>query len=50
MPLGLDLYVPVQEDNPMTVEKIDLGRRFDGVTLEKTLRRQVLESAKLMPR
>jgi cytochrome c peroxidase len=28
IPLGLDLYVPVPEDNPLTVEKIELGRRL----------------------
>jgi cytochrome c peroxidase len=28
VPLGLDLYVPVPEGNPLTVEKIDLGRRL----------------------
>ena len=28
IPLGLDLYMPVPEDNPMTVEKIELGRRL----------------------
>ncbi len=27
-PLGLDLYMPVPEDNPMTAEKIELGRRL----------------------
>jgi cytochrome c peroxidase len=26
IPLGLDLYMPVPEDNPLTAEKIDLGR------------------------
>ena len=32
IPLGLDLYLPVPQDNPLTVEKIELGRRlfFDG--------------------
>jgi cytochrome c peroxidase len=28
IPLGLDLYMPVPEDNPITIEKIDLGRRL----------------------
>ncbi len=28
IPLGLDLYMPVPEDNPITGEKIDLGRRL----------------------
>ena len=28
IPLGLDLYLPVPEDNPLTAEKIDLGRRL----------------------
>lgn len=27
-PLGLDLYIPVPEDNPLTVERIELGRRL----------------------
>lgn len=28
IPLGLDLYMPVPEDNPITAEKIELGRRL----------------------
>jgi cytochrome c peroxidase len=28
IPLGLDLYIPVPEENPITIEKIDLGRRL----------------------
>lgn len=28
VPLGLDLYVPVPEDNPLTPEKIELGRQL----------------------
>jgi cytochrome c peroxidase len=28
IPLGLDLYLPVPEDNPITAEKIALGRRL----------------------
>jgi cytochrome c peroxidase len=28
IPLGLDLYMPVPEDNPITVENIELGRRL----------------------
>src|SRR5215831_12364856 len=28
IPLGLDLYMPVPETNPLTVEKIELGRRL----------------------
>jgi cytochrome c peroxidase len=28
IPLGLDLYMPVPEDNPLTDEKVDLGRRL----------------------
>ena len=28
IPLGLDLYMPVPEDNPLTAEKIALGRRL----------------------
>jgi len=28
IPLGLDLYMPVPEDNSLTVEKIELGRRL----------------------
>ncbi len=27
-PLGLDLYMPVPEENPLTVEKIEQGRRL----------------------
>jgi len=28
IPLGLDLYMPVPEENPLTVEKIDLGQHL----------------------
>ena len=28
IPLGLDLYLPVPKDNPLTLEKIELGRRL----------------------
>jgi cytochrome c peroxidase len=28
IPLGLDLYMPIPDANPLTVEKIDLGRRL----------------------
>ena len=28
IPLGLDLYLPVPEENPLTAEKIDIGRRL----------------------
>jgi cytochrome c peroxidase len=28
IPLGLDLYLPVPDDNPLTTDKIDLGRRL----------------------
>src|SRR5688572_457116 len=28
IPLGLDLYMPVPEDNPVTPEKIELGLRL----------------------
>lgn len=28
IPLGLDLYLPAPEDNPITAEKIELGRRL----------------------
>jgi cytochrome c peroxidase len=28
IPLGLDLYMPVPEENPLTAKKIDLGRRL----------------------
>lgn len=28
VPLGLDLYMPVPEDNPLSPEKIELGRRL----------------------
>ena len=28
IPLGLDLYMPVPEDNPLTTDKIELGRRL----------------------
>ncbi len=33
IPLGLDLYMPVPEDNPLTAEKVALGRRlfFDPI-------------------
>jgi cytochrome c peroxidase len=36
VPLGLDLYLPVPEENPLTVEKIELGRRlFDDRRLSR---------------
>jgi cytochrome c peroxidase len=28
IPLGLDLYMPVPEENPITVDKVELGRRL----------------------
>ena len=28
IPLGLDLYLPAPEENPLTAEKIELGRRL----------------------
>lgn len=28
IPLGLDLYLPVPEENPLTIEKVELGRRL----------------------
>ncbi len=28
LPLGLDLYMPVPEDNPLTREKVELGRKL----------------------
>ena len=28
IPLGLDLYLPVPEDNPITVKKVALGRQL----------------------
>src|SRR4051794_33262184 len=28
IPAGLDLYMPVPEENPLTAEKIELGRRL----------------------
>jgi cytochrome c peroxidase len=28
VPLGLDLYIPAPEDNPLTVERIEVGRRL----------------------
>jgi cytochrome c peroxidase len=28
IPLGLDLYLPVPEDNPLSIEKIETGRRL----------------------
>src|SRR5262245_7992340 len=28
IPLGLDLYLPTPDDNPLTTEKIELGRRL----------------------
>src|SRR3972149_3209049 len=28
IPLGLDLYMPVPEENPLTAEKIELGQRL----------------------
>src|SRR5262245_5030215 len=28
IPLGLDLYLPFPEDNPLTLDKVTLGRRL----------------------
>jgi hypothetical protein len=28
IPLGLDLYMPVPEENPLAVDNIELGRRL----------------------
>src|SRR3989454_821698 len=28
IPLGLDLYMPVPEENPLTAENIEMGRRL----------------------
>ena len=37
IPLGLDLYIPVPEDNPLTIEKVTLGRRlFHDARLSRT--------------
>ena len=37
IPLGLDLYMPVPETNPVTTEKIELGRRlFNDRRLSRT--------------
>ncbi|MCH7824553.1 MAG: cytochrome-c peroxidase, partial [Acidobacteria bacterium] len=33
VPLGLDLYMPVPEDNPLTREKVTLGRRLFSDTI-----------------
>ena len=30
IPLGLDLYMPVPEDNPMMQRRIEQGRRLPG--------------------
>src|SRR3954449_7033345 len=36
IPLGLDLYMPVPEDNPLTPDKIALGRQlFSDVRLSR---------------
>jgi hypothetical protein len=38
IPLGLDLYMPVPEDNPLTAVKIELGRRlFFAARLSRSL-------------
>ena len=29
IPLGLDLYMPVPDDNPLRADQIALGRQFD---------------------
>ena len=39
IPLGLDLYMPVPEDNPITADKVDLGRRlFNDRRLSRDVR------------
>jgi cytochrome c peroxidase len=36
IPLGLDLYMPVPEDNPLTAARIEIGRRlFDDTRLSR---------------
>lgn len=36
IPLGLDAYLPIAKDNPLTVEKVELGRRlFDEKRLSR---------------
>jgi cytochrome c peroxidase len=36
IPLGLDAYLPIPEENPLTVEKVELGRRlFDDKRLSR---------------
>ena len=35
IPLGLDLYMPVPEDNPMTADKIELRRLFNDRRLSR---------------
>ena len=54
IPLGLDLYMPVPEDNPLTDEKVELGRRLffdrrlsrDGTIV---LRHRATTGARLQP-
>ena len=40
VPLGLDAYIPAPESNPLTREKVDLGRAlffFNGLSADRTL-------------
>ncbi len=39
IPLGLDLYMPVPDDNPLTLEKVSLGRRLFSDTILSRNRR-----------
>lgn len=33
IPLGLDAYMPIPEDNPLTLDKVSLGRRLFSDTI-----------------
>ena len=38
IPMGLDLYLPVPEGNPLTADKIELGRLSFSPRLRPSLR------------
>ncbi len=51
VPLGLDLYMPVPEDNPLTSEKVELGRKLfsDPILLESAIQAGAAAAASFDP-
>ena len=47
IPLGLDLYMPIPDANPISVEKIELGRRLFR---DRRLSRDSFRRLRVVPR